>query len=217
MGVDGIVRLERSQTDQASEVLARAFHDDPVYRAALPDAEKRPKRLAWLMAKAVRYSLLYGQVYTTPEVEGVACWLPPGQSHLTVGGILRSGLYALPLRLGFGAYRRLTAIMSYTDAVRRRCVPQAHWYLWVLGVDVHHQRQGLGGRLLQPVLMRAEDAGVACYLETEKERNVRFYERHGFRVTEAGWEPRHGVRTWGLLREGATRDLKNAHADCAVK
>jgi GNAT superfamily N-acetyltransferase len=75
----------------------------------------------------------------------------------------------------------------------------------MLGVDLSRQRQGIGGRLLQPVLEKADDTGVACYLETEKEKNLRFYERHGFRMVEVGRDPQQGVQTWGLLRDGTAR------------
>jgi ribosomal protein S18 acetylase RimI-like enzyme len=148
----------------------------------------------------LRYGLPYGHVYTTPAVAGVACWFPPGHLSPAVGDILRSGLYALPLRLGFGAHRRLTDFMKYAGTVRARSVPEPHWYLLLLGVDDPYRGQGLGGKLIEPVLARAGQERVACYLETEKERNLGFYARHGFHLAEEGREPRHGVRTWGLLR-----------------
>jgi ribosomal protein S18 acetylase RimI-like enzyme len=199
---DGVVRLEKSKVRKAAEVLARAFHDDPFYRTLLPDEVSRPKRLAWFMERMLRYGLGYGHVYTTPAVEGVACWFPPGHLSPGVGDILRSGLYALPLRLGLRAYRCMTAFTSYVDPIRHRCLPEAHWYLLLLGVDRPCQGKGLAGRLLQPILSRADNEGVACYLETENEGNVRFYARYGFTLAEAGREPRYGVRMWCVLRPG---------------
>ncbi len=204
-GVDGVVKLERAMQRKAAEVLARAFHDDPFYTALLPDPKSRPGRLAWFMESMLRYGLPYGHVYTTPALEGVACWFPPGHTGLTAVDILRSGLYVLPFRLGLGVQRRLTAFTGYTEPIRRRCVPTPHWYLLLLGVDRSRQGQGLGGRLLRPILERAEAEGLACYLETENEGNVEFYARHGFRLAEAGREPRYGVRMWGLLRPAAQR------------
>jgi GNAT superfamily N-acetyltransferase len=199
-GVDGVVRLEGPCTQKAAEVLARAFFDDPFYAALLPNEASRSRKMTWFMERMLRYGLGYGHVYTTPAVEGVACWFPPGHTSPGAGDILRSGLSALPLRLGLGAYRRLSDFMAYTDALRTRHVPDPHWYLLLLGVDHPCRGQGLAGRLLQPVLERASREGRACYLETEKERNLRFYARHGFHLAEAGREPRHGVQTWALLR-----------------
>jgi hypothetical protein len=45
--------------------------------------------LWWLFDRLVGYSLLYGVVHTTPELAGVACELPPGDSHPTLGRLDR--------------------------------------------------------------------------------------------------------------------------------
>jgi ribosomal protein S18 acetylase RimI-like enzyme len=203
--VGGVVRLERSQAGRASEVLARAFHDDPFYAALLPDEAGRPRKLAWLMQRMLRYGLLYGHVYATPALEGVACWFPPRHVHPSAGDIVRSGLYALPVVLGWSACRRFVDFTRYAERMRARCVTTPHWYLMLLGVDHPYRGHGLGGRLLEPLLTKATHEKVACYLETENERNVGFYARYGFSLAEAGQEPRHGVRVWGLLRPAFNR------------
>ena len=46
-----------------------------------------------------------------------------------------------------------------------------------------------GTRLLAPGLAAADDEGLPCYLETEKERNLPFYGRHRFDVTQHLPEP----------------------------
>jgi GNAT superfamily N-acetyltransferase len=57
-----------------------------------------------------------------------------------------------------------------------------HWYLETMGVDPGVQRQGLGGRLIQPVLEIADRDQLDCYLETADPRNVEYYARHGFAI-----------------------------------
>ncbi len=52
----------------------------------------------------------------------------------------------------------------------------------MLGVDPERQGQGIGGQIIAPVLERADRDGLPCYLETMKERNVAFYQKHGFEV-----------------------------------
>ena len=59
----------------------------------------------------------------------------------------------------------------------------------------------MGGRLIRPVLEQADASGAVCYLETETERNLAFYERHGFRVAAEARVPRLDLRTWSLVRE----------------
>jgi ribosomal protein S18 acetylase RimI-like enzyme len=54
-----------------------------------------------------------------------------------------------------------------------------------MGVDPAVQRQGLGGRLIQPVLEIADRDQVDCYLETAKAENAQYYRRHGFVVEDS--------------------------------
>ena len=54
-----------------------------------------------------------------------------------------------------------------------------HWYLETMGVDPAAQRQGLGGRLLEPVLRIADRDRVDCYLETADPRNADYYPATG--------------------------------------
>jgi ribosomal protein S18 acetylase RimI-like enzyme len=48
------------------------------------------------------------------------------------------------------------------------------------------------------------EVGEASYLETDKEINVRFYERFGFEVI--GEEEVLGVRNWYMYRRARKRD-----------
>src|SRR5208282_2975696 len=52
------------------------------------------------------------------------------------------------------------------------------------------QRRGLGGELMRPILERADRDNLACYLETENQRNVPFYLKQGFEVIVDGEEAR---------------------------
>jgi ribosomal protein S18 acetylase RimI-like enzyme len=74
-----------------------------------------------------------------------------------------------------------------------------HCYLAILGVDPEAQRRGLGSRLLRPVLARCDRERVPAYLESSKEANIAFYERHGFAVTDEVALPR-GPRLWLMWR-----------------
>jgi GNAT superfamily N-acetyltransferase len=40
---------------------------------------------------------------------------------------------------------------------------QPHWYLEIMVVNPASQGQGVGSRLLQPILKQASEEGLACY------------------------------------------------------
>ena len=107
--------------------------------------------------------------------------------------------------MGDEAVGRLFAVIDYWNGLRTRALPGPHWYLMVLGVEPAHQGQGIGRRLIAPVLRQADAAGLPCYLETELPRDVEFYTRHGFAVAEEGHVPGVGLHYWTMSRPPAAK------------
>ncbi len=195
------VRLEESQRDRAVVVLARAFQHDPMTAYLIPNEVRRASTAPWFLGSALRYCLFYGEVYTTPDVEGVACWLPPGETKVTIGRMLCTGGLAAPLKLRPSEFARLLALTKHLDAEHERNAPDPHWYLNILGVEPLSRGRGVGRELLRPVLERADAAGQPCYLETQSEQNVGVYEKVGFRVASEGGVPGRRLRVWTMRRE----------------
>lgn len=197
-----IVRLKPARRSRAVETLVAAFRDDPMYAYMCPDEAGRVLAMRGLWDAVLAFALTYGEVWTTPEVSGVACWLPPGRTAITPWQMVRTG-FALPramLRFGGEARRRAMGVFDYTERLHRRAMPGRHWYLWALGVEPSAQGRGIGSGLLGPVLRRADGSGLPCYLETESERNVAFYRRHGFEVLTAERVPGHALALWTMAR-----------------
>lgn len=196
-----IVRLHDHLVEPSSEVLGRAFFDDPMMTYILPEEEKRANRLSWLMGMGVRYGQQLGEVYTTQgEVLGTAVWLPPGKTDVEPEVMMQLGMAEGPTHLGEDAFERFLAFMGFCQPLHQQALSTApHWYLMILGVDPFCQGQGIGGRLIQPVLQQADQQGLPCYLETAKERNLPFYRKHGFQVLVATQMP-DGPRVWTMLR-----------------
>jgi len=197
-----LTQLGPNSIGEAGQVLGRAFHDDPYWSWVLPVEYKRAQVLPWFMEVWVRYCCKYGEVYTTADkVEGVAVWLPPGRSSSSPVRLMLTGMVFTPLKFGLAAFGRLMSSTNYVERLHKRDVPLHHWYLPTLGVDPPCQGQGVGSVLLQPILARSDAEGLPCYLETEKQRNVLFYNRHGFDVVVEVDLPKGGPHIWTMKRE----------------
>lgn len=190
---------EVDHTYQAN-LLGRAFGRDPMMTFLFPDEAHRTRKLPHFLGGIVRLCRLYGEVHTTPDHTGVACWLPPGQ-RVTFWRLVRTGNLAAPLQLGLAGFRRLLALQAHFEREHVRRAPEPHWYLYLLGVDPAGQGRGVARTLLAPVLGRADAQGVACYLETQNEHNVAVYQRFGFQVTSAEVVPGYDLRVWTMRRE----------------
>jgi GNAT superfamily N-acetyltransferase len=197
-----VTQLAPNQIGEASHVLARAFHEDPFEMWILPDDSKRARALAWFSEVWVRYCWKYGEVYTTADkVEGVAAWLPPGKFPASRVRLALMGMVLTPLKLGLAGFSRFMSSANFMEQLHERDVPPHHWYLPTLGVDPPRQGQGVGSALIQPALALADASGLPCYLETQRERNVPFYQRHGFEVVVEDDIPKGGPRFWTMKRE----------------
>ncbi len=205
-----IIPLERAHLRQAAEVMARAFHTDPLWQYLLPDEARRAALLLSSFRLFVRYTLRYGVGYTTTNLAGAACWLPPGNTTPTAGRMLRVAIHGAPLAFGPAALRRYSLVESYTARLHKQYAPGPHWYLWGLGVDPPFQGHGLGGLLIQPILARADADHLPCYLETMNERNLPFYQKRGFQVMSEGCAPGTSLRVWSMLRESQSRSQDGA-------
>jgi GNAT superfamily N-acetyltransferase len=196
-----IVRLTDSQIHPAAVTLAHAFHDDPLMVYAIPDPSERTRLLPDVYSRMIRFGVLTGEVYVTARtVEGVALWLPPNVKW-TRENIEASGMHETATIIGDDAYQRYREVVGREWQARERDMTAPCWYLFLLGVEPSRQRQGLGGALMRPILERADTKKIACYLETENERNVAFYRRQGFDVIVNGEEAgSSGVRFWTFRR-----------------
>ncbi|MGA6973430.1 MAG: GNAT family N-acetyltransferase [Candidatus Binatus sp.] len=196
-----IVRLTEAQISAAGATLAHAFHDDPLMVYTIPDPAERVRLLPDVYARMIRFGFLAGEVYVTAgKLEGVALWMPPN-AKWSREHIEASGMHQTPAVIGDEAYQRYRDVVGREWQARERDMTSACWYLFLLGVEPSRQRCGLGGALMRPVLERANSGQVACYLETENERNVAFYLKQGFDLIVNGEEAgASGVRFWTFRR-----------------
>jgi len=197
------VPLPTHNKEQASEMLARVFHEDPLYQHVFPDDRERAGSLKRLFSAVVGYSQRYGQVQTTPSLEGAACWLIPDNTEVTSWRMLRTGLAFQRAigRMPAAARQELLGALAFMDGIHKRLMTGPHWYLWALGVDPDYQGRGIGGALIRPVLVQADDAGLPCYLETLNESNLAFYQKWGFEIRDEETVPEQGLWIWAMVRE----------------
>jgi ribosomal protein S18 acetylase RimI-like enzyme len=192
-----IVRLERAKLGEASDMLARAFHDDPAWVWLIPDAKRRARILPWLFR--VGFDVTAADVWATAgPVRGAARWMPPGRPAMRVGPTLRA-LVTTPIRLG-SATGPFLSYGGAVEALRAEAMPGDHWYLAGIGVDPAAQRQGIGSALLQPGLAAAAEAGLPAVLLTNSDVNLPFYEAHGFEVVREGTTPENGPHAWAMVK-----------------
>lgn len=180
--------------------MARAFADDPVMMWIFPSDQMRRRQLPAFFVVAMRGTSLRHEgteiVMAEGAVLGGAMWVPPGTWMPSAWQQIRSlPGYALALRSRFAAAGR-----AYNEILRWH-PRQPHWYLSGIGTDPPVQGTGVGSELMRSRLARCDAEGLPAYLESSKESNVPFYQRHGFTVIREVTISGRGPRLWLMWRD----------------
>jgi ribosomal protein S18 acetylase RimI-like enzyme len=178
--------------------LGAAFESDPVWQYCIGTGRNMAARCGWLMGIGAAESVRRGTVWMSPDGSSVAVWNAP--SHRFGAAAWRDAATAPIALWAAGRYARRGLRVG---AAIRRAHPQSppHWYLAMLGTHPAHQGRGLASALLEPVLDQCDDEGLPAYLESSKESNIPFYERHGFRVEGAIDLPPGCPPIWPMWRD----------------
>ncbi len=185
------------------ETLTAAFYNDPLIKFLFPIEESRAKQLSIGIRLFGELSSWVIDIRTDQNeccaVIGAASpkYYPPS--------ILRSLFLIFMLIL-----RALSSGMSCSLIFRwlrifskfeKMHPSEPHWYVLILGVHPNHQGKGLGGKLLQRIIKKADADAVPVYLETANPKNLDFYRKYGFETSKA-IVPMAGCPTvWALLRK----------------
>jgi GNAT superfamily N-acetyltransferase len=178
-------RLQSREFSAASSLLARAFAGDPFIGHFFADQRRRQLALPPFF-RAVLHQLADSQALFAGEVEGrligLAAWVPPEPAVASRRSVWLARAALLELRILFP--RATLRVLDGFETLGQRHPAMPHWYLAFVGIEPAQQGRGLGRALLAPVLKRADEAGVDCYLETPFPDTRPFYERLGFNDTD---------------------------------
>ncbi|SCX02503.1 MULTISPECIES: GNAT family N-acetyltransferase [Mycobacteriaceae] len=189
----------RADIAALSQVLGRAFYDDPVMAWMLPDPVARRRKLHRVFAALTRHHHLSRggvEVAAAGSVLGAAAlWDPPGQWRHTVGEQVRA---APGLLLAFGAALRRG--QQAEELMQRHHPEEPHWYLAVIGSDPSVRGSGQGQALMRSRLDRCDAEHAPAYLESSNPANIGYYQRFGFEVTGEIALP-DGPSLWPMWRQ----------------
>jgi ribosomal protein S18 acetylase RimI-like enzyme len=195
-----LYRLRMDDVDRASEVLGRAFFDDPDIMKILPDDGVRKGKLKHFFRCFLKFGILYGEVYApSSDLEGISVWVHSSTKDMTFWRNVRSGFLGLMFKVSGKALSIFGKYGKQMDEATKSVINEEHWFLFIIGVDPEHQRKGYGKKMIEPMLNRIDGEKLPIMLDTNKQNNVGYYEKFGFEVvkTYKVLENQH----WGMVRK----------------
>lgn len=183
--------------DAVCALMGLAFADNPSTLANVRGDRDRAQRVMRSAVRVAKFGRRWSHAIVAVQDERILgalnaapwpnCQLTGLQKIATVPAMLRATGTALP-RIAHMSERR-----AAHDPRR------AHWHIGPVGVRPDAQGHGVGSALLTEFLATSDKRGAPAFLETDVDRNVTLYQRHGFQVVES--QAILGVETWFMWRD----------------
>jgi ribosomal protein S18 acetylase RimI-like enzyme len=173
---DGVAVTSLKDQDRSIKTLTLAFSADPFARFCYPNPVSYLAHFPHFAEAFGGKAFTCGSAYHSAEYLGSALWLPPDtladekdvfeDIERTLDPSITKTVFTILNKLG----------ISHPE--------EPHWYLALIGVDVGHRGQGIGSKLLQPMIDKFDREECLAYLESTNSANIPLYERFGFNLVK---------------------------------
>jgi GNAT superfamily N-acetyltransferase len=192
--------LRLPPTSARWRLLSKAFADDPVMAYLMGEELSFDKGVKFF-SLMTKIQVPQNHTYVTDKCEAAAVWAPPDKWKVPPLEIAK----ATPGFLSVFGAKRFVSALSALSVLEKAHPKEPHYYLEFLGTDPAHQRKGLGGAVLEPVLAKCDAEGLGAYLESSKDVNVPYYRHFGFEVRQEIEPQNNGPKQWLMWRDPAAR------------
>jgi GNAT superfamily N-acetyltransferase len=170
-GVAARVASTEADLDAVTETISLAFHEDPTWSWAFPDANRRQEQYAIFWRLLIAGAMRYPWVLLTEGCEAAAVWIPPGGAEIPAEDEER--VEPLVRDLVGSRAGEVLELLERFDAAHPKHEP--HYFLSLLGTHPAHVGRGLGMALLAESLRRIDEEGMPAYLESSNPANNHRY------------------------------------------
>lgn len=188
---------------QAGSILAEAFLHYPLMQYAFEEKTEEAKRkgLHHLYTHCVKAALWYGGVVITPNQQGALIWLRGNHFPLGLTREIKSGMWAVPFKLGLKTTLRLMNHDAEPDNWLRENASPNFGYVWCVGVNNVARGKGYSRLLIERSIDEMKQLGMNEYwLKTEDPKNVAIYRKLGFETVGHFTVKSSGIPCWIMRR-----------------
>jgi len=174
----GMKRIDESQKSVVVDILARSFDENKSVNYVVKQDADRRQRVRALMEYSFNVCNAFGDVWMSADEQACALVLYPDKKRLTLPSIL----WDLKLALFVIGTERVNQVLTRESKIKAFHPKGKFTYLWFIGVSPELQGEGHGSQLLMEIISQSDSQGRPIYLETSVERNLPWYQKHGFEI-----------------------------------
>jgi hypothetical protein len=196
-----IIEIGERDIKEASELLAEAFVDDPIFSYIFKTRKAYDQKAAWLFGTWVRWAIMFGKAWITEDRNAVIIMRALGDGEMSFASMVKAGMLAVLFKLGLGSfYRFYFKVVAALDKNHAEVMgSRPHWYGWMVGTKP--AQKGTALWLLNHCEAIADKEHLPIFLETSITRNVQLYNRFGFDTRKTLPAEELGFPLYFMVRE----------------
>ena len=137
---------------------------------------------------------------STDNYDGVGVYSKKGAKDASILSFIKAGGLFYFIKFGFKATMKMIRFSSYAGSVKRKYIDENDIYLYLIATKPQCRHQGLGKKIISPMLDFCDLNNKKCYLETLDLENTYIYQRFGFELVEASDLPKSNLKLYCMLR-----------------
>ncbi|MGL6341508.1 MAG: GNAT family N-acetyltransferase [Waterburya sp.] len=211
------VELTSQDLECAASFIATAFFDNPAHIYIFPNSHHRFKALQWMLGANLKLNLSpqknIGRSFALVEsnqppgkrqIKAMGFWNPPNADSVSFLSQVKAGLLTMPFKFGWRSLPNLFEVIKANATAKKQILNDTPaWYLNNMVVASELRGQGVGTQVLTQQLQQVvEPSGFPAILDTQREINVKFYQRLGFKVAKKSivGKGQNAFVNWYLIR-----------------
>lgn len=160
------------------DVLVKAFDDNKSVNYVVKQDADRRTRIRGLMEYSFDICSAFGEVWVSKDRNGCALVLFKDKQQTTLSSILLD----IKLAIKVIGLSRVKLVLSREAKIKANHPKTLFAYLWFVGVNPEAQNKRIGSSLLTQLIGRFDSQKRPIYLETSVDRNLSWYQKHGFEI-----------------------------------
>ena len=195
--------VQKKDLAAAAKVMAAAFSDDASIRYLLGGQSEGASDWTYFLCVL---KAIYGKcvmLSADERIDNLLILFPPQLKAVPTMPFMLNGGIALCRSFGLNLFLRSLNYENNCKAVKSQHTTPDTWYCMCFVVSPQLQGQGIGSRLIKPVLNVLERNHIPLYLETHKTVNVDMYEHLGFETVGTSTIPKTKIIQHSMIKQSA--------------
>lgn len=166
------------------KILCTSFRHDPHMDWLLAKCVN-PDKLKIMMTYLFHKTMKIGKVYLSNDENAVALWKSEKKEQFTPDYMWRN----LKFFLDIGLVSILRILKNERFTYKQYPKKEKYFHLYLIGVLPDYQGKGYASMLINPILETMLNNSIPVYPETANAKNVKIYERKGFKLYNTWFRP----------------------------